>query len=335
MTFSDYLNILYPFFDWEQVRRKIAENAEALNGDDCETGPIFTSSRKSKAKFTKALLISGLKKGTACRKEFLSWTDDYYLKLFRGDEVRSASSVLSRINLETDFDDFEFRDYIAVYFEKSFDEIRAEFTKKNIPIAEGDESERLMEIFKMICSEKSGKTDLKIKLLHEDQRQIAEIILRLRQALISLKSTSGVMDILGFNLDNYLIKEQLNRAAQLNTNDEKQIIREPSVLDRCFGTTSEAIDSNSVVKPIFDELAELKNVNDELEPFIERYPNYRLLRLLYQFGNAIQNVNLFLRNPEWTDGRRYDPVIDQYEKLLIECSRNIVNPTGAFPTNLY
>lgn len=183
MTFSEYLNILYPFFDWEQVQRKIAEKAEALNEDDTETEPIFTSNRKSKAKFTKALLISGLKNGTACRKEFLKWTDDYYLKLFRGDEGRSASSVLSRINLETDFDDLAFRDYISEYFEKRFDEIRAKFDKIDIPIAEGDEAERLLEIFKNICAEFSEKNDLKIKLLHDDQSQIAGIIKRLTKIL--------------------------------------------------------------------------------------------------------------------------------------------------------
>ena len=297
MTFSEYLNILYPFFDWEQVQRKIAENAEALNEDDTETEPIFTSNRKSKAKFTKALLISGLKNGTACRKEFLNWTYDYYLKLFRGDKDRSASSVLSRINLETDFDDLAFRDYISEFFEKRFDKIRTEFDKIDIPIAEDDEAERLLEIFKNICAEFSGKTDLKIKLLHEDQSQIADIILRLRQVLGKLKGESGVMDLLGINLGNYLIEDQLAKASQSNTDDEKPKIKEPSIIDQVFGYMCEEStssckspdtfdngDLNSVVKPIFDILNELQDINNELAPFVERYLNYRLLSVLYQVG---------------------------------------------------
>lgn len=347
MTFSEYLNILYPFFDWEQVQRKIAENAEALNEDDTETEPIFTSNRKSKAKFTKALLISGLKNGTACRKEFLNWTDDYYLKLFRGDKDRSASSVLSRINLETDFDDLAFRDFISEFFEKRFDKIRTEFDKIDIPIAEDDEAERLLEIFKNICAETSGKNNLMIKLLGEDQSQIANIILRLRRVLNDLKGESAAMVLLGVNLGNYLNREQLERNAESNTNDAAQKIKEPSIVDQVFGYMLDDSDSryespdtfyngehNSVVKPICDKLSELQDINDELAPYIERYPNYRFLRGLYKVGIAIQNVNLFLRDPKWTDARTYDPIIDQYEKLLIECSRNIVNPTAAFPTDL-
>lgn len=348
MTFSEYLNILYPYFDWEQVKLMIAEKAIAHNEDDTEANPIFTSSRKSKAKFTKAVLISGLKKDAGCRKEFLHWSDDYYLKLVRGDEGRSASSALSRINLETDFDDLEFRDFISEYFEKHFDEIRAEFAKIKIPIAEGDEAERLLEIFKNICSEKSGKNDLKIKLLREDQSQIADIILRLRQVLEELKGASAIMDLSGINLDNYLIKWQLEKKVQADgALDAKQDIKEPSLIDKVFGYMCEEApsrckspdtfdngDLNSIVNPIHDKLFELHNINHELTPYIERYPNYRLLSVLYQAGTAINHVNLFLRDPKWTDVRTYHPNIDQYEKLLKECSRNIVNPTTTLPADL-
>ena len=47
-----------------------------------------------------------------------------------------------------------------------------------------------LEIFKNICAEFSEKNDLKIKLLHEDQSQIAGIIKRLTKEFAPIANES-------------------------------------------------------------------------------------------------------------------------------------------------